>query len=51
MNTIKLSEETKANRRGFLGTAAMTIAAAEFGLLRFFGSSIQQREAGHCSRG
>src|SRR6266851_5693880 len=33
MNTIKLSEETKPNRRRFLGTAAMTIAAAEFGMI------------------
>jgi pimeloyl-ACP methyl ester carboxylesterase len=32
MNTIKMSEETKHNRRSFLRTAAMTIAAAQVGV-------------------
>jgi pimeloyl-ACP methyl ester carboxylesterase len=33
MNTSKLSEATKLNRRRFLGTAATTIAAAELGMI------------------
>jgi hypothetical protein len=34
MNTIKKSEETNHDRRSFLRTAAMTIAAAQVGRLR-----------------
>jgi pimeloyl-ACP methyl ester carboxylesterase len=34
MNTSKMSERTKHNRRRFLGTATMTIAAAQFGAFR-----------------
>jgi len=33
MDTIKMSEEINYNHRRFLGTAAMTIAAAQFGML------------------
>jgi pimeloyl-ACP methyl ester carboxylesterase len=33
MNAIKLSEETACNRRRFLGVAAMSIAAAELGVI------------------
>ena len=32
MNTINMSEEI--NRRRFLGTAAMTLASAQFGMFR-----------------
>jgi hypothetical protein len=33
MSTIKISEEINHDRRRFFGTAAMTIAAAEFGMI------------------
>jgi hypothetical protein len=33
MSAIKISEEINKNRRRFLGTAAMTVAAAELGLI------------------
>jgi hypothetical protein len=33
MRAIKISEEINKNRRRFLGTAAMTVAAAELGLI------------------
>ncbi len=33
MKTIKMSEEINYDRRRFLGTAAMTIAAAQFGMI------------------
>jgi hypothetical protein len=33
MSTIKVSEEINHNRRRFVATAAMTIAAAEFGMI------------------
>jgi len=33
MDTIKMSEEINSNRRRFLGTAAMAIATAQFGMI------------------
>jgi pimeloyl-ACP methyl ester carboxylesterase len=39
MNTTKMSEDIDQNRRSFLGTAAITVAAARFGL---FGSANAQ---------
>ena len=33
MSTIKISEGINHDRRRFFGTAAMTIAAAEFGMI------------------
>ena len=35
MNPIKLSDEINNDRRRFLGTAAMTVAAAEHGMVLF----------------
>ena len=33
MSTIKMSDEIDHNRRRFSGSAAMTIAAAQFGMI------------------
>jgi pimeloyl-ACP methyl ester carboxylesterase len=35
MNTVKMSEDINQNHRRFCGTAAMTIAAAQFGMTTF----------------
>ena len=35
MNPIKMSEQINDNRRRFFGTAAMTLAAAQLGMLDF----------------
>ncbi len=49
MNTIKKSEETNHDRRSFLRTAAMTIAAAQVGSLRFCGCAIPKGKTGRCA--
>jgi pimeloyl-ACP methyl ester carboxylesterase len=43
MNKIKMSEETKHNRRSFLRTAAMTIAAAQVGV--FHSANAQSKKS------
>jgi pimeloyl-ACP methyl ester carboxylesterase len=43
MNKIKMSEETKHNRRSFLRTAAMTIAAAQIGV--FHSANAQSKKS------
>ena len=48
MSTSKVSEETKQNRRGFVGTAAVMIAAAQFGL--FGPASAQSTKANPANR-
>ena len=49
-NADKMSEEIKYDRRRFLRTAAMTIAAAQLGRTDFCGSTIQQGKPGELCR-
>ena len=50
MNTIKMSEEINHHRRRFLGTAAMTIAAAQLGMIGSARRTIRQGRTGRSAR-
>ena len=50
MDTTQMSEEINNQRRRFFGTAAMTVAAVQLGMMGLGGCTIRQDKAGTCAR-
>ena len=51
MGTIKMSRDINHDRRRFLGTAAMTVAAAQLGMIGSADRAIQHDKPGGCDFG